>query len=71
MIFVSDEISAKYPRNLLRIKKMNSEKNGPYSKLKNTKAQSQFYLGDMVTRSIKWEIGAISGRLPDNPGEMA
>ena len=50
---------------------MNSEKKGPYSKLKNTKAQSQFYLGDMVTRSIKWEIGAISGRLPDNPGEMA
>ena len=25
----------------------------------------------MVTCSIKWEMGAISGRLPDNPGEMA
>ena len=29
------------------------------------------YPGDLVTCTGDWEIGVISGRLPDNPGELA
>ena len=30
-----------------------------------------FYLGDLVTCVKDWKICSISGRLPDNPGELA
>ena len=31
---------------------------------------TQFYTGDLVTRMGDQEIGVISERLPDNPGEL-
>ena len=30
-----------------------------------------FYLGDLVTHAGEQEISAVSGRLLDNPGELA
>ena len=33
--------------------------------------QSRFYPGDLVTRAGDREIRSVSGRLPDNPGELA
>ena len=35
------------------------------------KAPSRFYPGDLVTRTGDREIRSVSGRLPDNPGELA
>ena len=29
------------------------------------------HLGDLVTRTGEWEIWSVSGRLLDNPGELA
>ena len=34
------------------------------------KIQSHFYLGDLVICTGDWEICSISGRLPDNLGEL-
>ena len=34
-------------------------------------APSRFYPGDLVTRTGDREIRSVSGRLPDNPGELA
>ena len=39
--------------------------------LKYKKVQSGFYPGDLVTRTGDREIRSASGRLPDNPGELA
>ena len=47
--------------------------NGITSKLKHRKAHNSifsFYLGDLVTRPGDWQIGVVSGRFPDNPGEL-
>ena len=35
------------------------------------KIPSHFYPGDLVTRTVAWEIRSVSGRLPDYPGELA
>ena len=35
------------------------------------KVQSRFYPGDLMTRTGDREIRSVSGRLPDNPGELA
>ena len=46
---------------------------GKCSKLRHRKAliKTQFYLGDLVTCAGDQEIGVVSGRLPNNPGELA
>ena len=46
-------------------------KMGLISNLGTEKLKRWFYPGDMVTRMGKREIGAVSGRLTDNPGELA
>ena len=35
------------------------------------KVQSRFYPGDLMTRTGDREIRSVSGRLPDNSGELA
>ena len=35
------------------------------------KVQSRFYPGDLMIRTGDREIRSVSGRLPDNPGELA
>ena len=66
----------KCPRN----RNMNEKKknrifgeNGITSKLKHRKAHNSifpFYLGDLVTCPGDQQIGVVSGRFPDNPGEL-
>ena len=44
------------------------------SKLKHRKAHNSnfpFHLGDLVTRPGDGQIGVVSGRFLDNPGELA
>ena len=38
---------------------------------KNPETQSRFYPGDWATRTGDREIRPVSGRLTDNPGELA
>jgi len=48
--------------------------NGITSKLKHGKAHNSifpFYLGDLVTRPGDRQIVVVSGRFPDNAGELA
>ena len=54
-------------------KNSNFEGKMPKSQLKHRKAQKtiNFHLGDLVTCMGEQEIGAVSGRLLDNPGELA
>ena len=51
----------------------NFEENEISSKLSHRKAhiKTRCYLGDLVTCAGDQEIGVISGRLPNNPGELA
>ena len=35
------------------------------------KGSESFYPGDLMTRTGEREICSVSGRLPDNPGELA
>ena len=38
---------------------------------KDPETQSRFYSGDWATRTGDREICPVSGRIPDNPGELA
>ena len=70
----------KYVQKCPRKRNMNGKKirilgeNGVTSKLKHRKAHNSifpFYLGDLVTRPGDQQFGVVSGRFPDNPGELA
>ena len=41
------------------------------TKAQKSKKVHYFYLRDLVTCTREWEISALSGRLPDNLGELA
>ena len=76
IILVRDEIRAKMPQKpKYEWKKIRiSGENGLTSKLKHRKAHNSifpFYLGDLVTRPGDQQFGVVSGRFPDNPGELA
>ena len=46
-------------------------KNGLHLKAQKSSKDDSVNPGDMVTRTGDREIGVVSGRLPDNPGELA
>ena len=47
------------------------KKSGLKSKVKPEILTNRFIPGDLVTRMGEWEMGAVSRRLLDNPGELA
>ena len=73
IIFVSDKLHAKCPRNLT-MKKQNSNFEKKRAKFQ-TKAQKNskvhFFRGDLVAGTGEREISAVARRIPDNPGEVA